>query len=92
MGLAASGGDGGKFSRRSGGLWRRHRLPVLRQQFRQPVHGMSGDTGQHVAQVGERIQLMPLAGGDEAEEDGGRVSAIIRAGEQPILAFILSCA
>lgn len=50
------------------------RLPPSRQQFWQLAHGRGGDAGQHVAEVIERVQAVALAGGDEAEEDGGGVA------------------
>jgi len=42
-----------------------------------------GDAGQHITQVGERINLVTLSGGDQAEEDGGGASAVVGAAEEP---------
>ena len=46
-------------------------LPLPRQEFGQAVGGMGGEAGQDVAKVVEGIDVMTLAGGDEAEEDRG---------------------
>ena len=46
---------------------------------------VSGDAGQNVAQVRQRLHAVPLARGDEAEQNCGRAPAVVGAGEQPVL-------
>ena len=41
---------------------------------------------EHVAEIDEGIVTVTLAGGQQAEEDGGRPTAAIAATEEPILA------
>jgi len=43
---------------------------VGRHQVGQAVVRVAGDAGQHVVEIRERLDPVPLAGGDEAEEDG----------------------
>jgi len=44
---------------------------------------MAGDSGEHVLQVGEGIDVVTLAGGDEAEQDRGGAAAVVAAAEEP---------
>ena len=67
-----------------GGVDGRGELPAAGEKFRQSIHGMGGDAGEHVAQIIERIDLVALAGGDEAEEDRGRRAAVVAATEDPV--------
>lgn len=45
---------------------------------------MAGDSGQHVAQIGEGFHVMALAGGEEAEEDGRGAAAVVAATEASV--------
>src|SRR5512147_2050244 len=45
---------------------------------------MRGDAGEHVAQPGERVDAVQLAGLDQTIDGGGTLSAGIRTGEEPI--------
>jgi hypothetical protein len=45
-----------------------------------------GEAGKHVAQVVEGLDLVALAGGDQAKQDRGGVSAVVGAAEQLVLA------
>lgn len=42
------------------------RQPLVRQQVGELILGMGGDSLEYVPQVGERIDVMPLTGGNEA--------------------------
>ena len=44
---------------------------------------MGGDAGEHVAEVGEWIDVMALAGGNQRKEHGRGVAAGVGAAEQP---------
>ena len=46
---------------------RRGGLPAVGQELVELAERGGGDAGEHVAEVGERIDLVSLAGGDEAE-------------------------
>lgn len=46
---------------------------------------MGGNAGEHVAQISKWVDLVALAGGDEAEEDGRGVTAVVGAAEEPVL-------
>ena len=46
---------------------------------------MGGDAGQHVTEVAEGVDAVALAGGDEAEEDGGGPAAAVGAAEHQVL-------
>jgi len=80
--VALVGHVGGLWGRRGGGTMRR--LPAVGQEFRQAADGDGGDAGQHVAEVVERIDAVPLAGGDEAEQDRTGGPAVVAAAEQPV--------
>jgi hypothetical protein len=47
---------------------------------------MSADVFKDVAQIGQRIDVEPLAGGDEAGQHGRRPSAVVASEEEPVLA------
>ena len=47
---------------------------------------MVGDTGEHVAQVGFRIDVVQFRGADEAVDRGGTFAASVRSREQVVLA------
>ena len=54
------------------------------EEFVDAVDGMRGDAGEHVAQPGERVDAVQLAGLDQTIDGGGTLSAGIRTGEEPI--------
>ena len=54
------------------------------EQFGQTAGGVGGDAREHIPQVSQRLNLVALASGDEAEEDRGGVAAIVRAAEEPV--------
>ena len=58
--------------------------PVPGEEFVDAVDGMRGDAGEHVAQPGERVDAVQLAGLDQTIDGGGTLSAGIRTGEEPI--------
>jgi hypothetical protein len=60
-----------------------HQIPG--QQFLDPIGGMVGDPGEHVTQVGFRIQAVQLGRPDEAVERGSSFTAGIGAGEEVVL-------
>jgi len=62
--------------------------PAIGQPLIELAQGGGGDAGEHVAEIGERLQPGapgPLTGGDEGVEDGGRVPAVVGAAEEPVL-------
>ena len=74
--------DGGSGPKR--GLSGSGRLAGRRQQLVQAADRCYRNPIQHVPQVVEGIDLVPLTGGDEAEEYGGGVPAIVTAAEHPV--------
>src|SRR5712672_2067853 len=60
--------------------------PVPREQLVEPPGRVSGDAREQVAQVGLRIDAVELGGLDQAVEGGRPQAALVRAGEQPVLA------
>ena len=65
---------GGERERGSGGRGRGG-LPPVGQQFRQAVDGVGGDAREHVLEVGEGLDAVAIATGDQAEEDGRGAAA-----------------
>ena len=59
---------------------------MVRQELIELIDRCGGDAGQHVGQVIERIDIVPLAGGNQAEQDRCGSAAIVAATEQPVLA------
>jgi hypothetical protein len=59
--------------------------PAPAEEFVDAVDGMRGDAGEHVAQPGERVDAVQLAGLDQTIDGGGTLSAGVRSREQPIL-------
>ena len=59
--------------------------PLVGEQFGQSLLGMAADAFEEIAQVGKRIDVEPLAGGDEAGQHGGGASTLVAAVEHPIL-------
>jgi hypothetical protein len=66
------------------------KCPVGWQQSRQAVGGMGRDAREYVAEVGEGIDLMTVATGDQAEEDRGGVPAGVASAEEPVLSVMRS--
>ena len=60
-------------------------LPVVRQELIQLARRVVADPGDHVAQVGEHVQAVPVGAGDQAVEHRGGLSPVVAAGEQPVL-------
>ena len=56
------------------------------QQVLDAVDGMVGEAGEHVAEVALRIEAVEFRGTDQTIEHGGALSALIRTGEEVILA------
>src|SRR5258708_34576862 len=54
---------------------------VPRQELLDTVDGMIGDVGQHMSQIGLRIEAVELGRTDEGVEDGGTFSSALGAGE-----------
>lgn len=61
-------------------------LSAVGQELIELADRRGRDAGQDVAEIGERINPMPLTGGDETEQDGGGAAAVVRAAEEPVLA------
>jgi hypothetical protein len=59
--------------------------PVVREEFLEPFGWVGADALEYIAEVGERVDLESLAGGDEAGQDGGGSPTVIAAEEQPVL-------
>ncbi len=60
------------------------RLPLSRQKFHEFADRLTGDPGQDVAEILKGVDLVPLAGGDQAEEDRGGRPAGIGSAEEPV--------
>jgi hypothetical protein len=45
-----------------------------------------GDAGEDVAEIALRVEAVELGGLDEGEDAGGAVAALVRSGEEPVLA------
>ena len=59
-------------------------LPLVGKQFGESILGVIAEALEKIAQVGERIDVEPLAGSDKAGQHGGGPSPIIAAQERPI--------
>ena len=57
-----------------------------REQFLDAVDGMLGEAGEHLAEVLSGIEAVEFRAADQAIEDGGAFAALIRTGEEVILA------
>ncbi len=57
-----------------------------REQFFDAVDGMVGESGEHVAEVALWIEAVEFGGAGQAIEHGGAFTALIRTGEEVILA------
>ena len=67
------------------GLGRR-RLPAGRGKLAQVILvGHTGQSGQEVAQIGERVLAVALAGGDQRVEDGRALAGVGMPDKQPVL-------
>lgn len=63
----------------------RRRLPARRGELPQVVLvGEAGQAGQEIAEVGERVLAVALAGDDERVEDGGALAGVGVADQQPV--------
>ena len=58
---------------------------MIGEQVWQAAGGVGADPVEHVAEVGERIDVEPLAGGGEAGEDGGGAAAAVATVPEPVL-------
>src|SRR5437870_2908765 len=68
-----------------GGRWARSEPPIG-EELVELTCRRGRDACEHVAEVGEGLDLVALAGGDEAEESCGGVPAVVGAAEEPVLA------
>jgi hypothetical protein len=66
------------------------RLPAIRQKLREPVGRVGADAVEDVPQVGERLHVEALTGGDQAGEEGRRPGAGVAAEEEPVLPVTVS--
>jgi hypothetical protein len=60
------------------------RFPVVREQFGEPIHRMQGNTREHIAELGERLNAATLAAGNEAHQDSRCPAAFIAPEERPL--------
>jgi hypothetical protein len=58
---------------------------MIGKQFGESILGVIADALEEIAQVGKRIDVEPLAGGDEGREHGSGPSPFIAAVKHPIL-------
>ena len=65
-------------------------LPAVGEEFGQTVHGMGGDSREHVPQVYKGIDLVTFAGGHEAEEHGGGEATVVGPEEGPVVPVMAS--
>ena len=47
---------------------------------------MVGNAGQHGSQIGFGVEAVEFGGFDQRQDAGGAFAALVRAGEQPVLA------
>ena len=66
--------------------------PAVRQEPVEFIERCGRQAGEHVAQVGERIDAVPPTGGDETEENRARVPAVVGTAEDPVLTIMQSSA
>src|SRR5581483_5396501 len=52
----------------------------------EPIHGMRGDPREHISKPGERLDCVSLAYGNEAQQHGRRLAAIVAAEKCPVAA------
>jgi hypothetical protein len=72
-------------SRGSSGSARADSVDVPWQQFGDPIDGVIGDAGKHVAQVGFGVEAVQFRRLDQRVHGGGTLAAAVGAGEEPIL-------
>jgi hypothetical protein len=59
--------------------------PGVRQQVREAAGRMSGQVPQHILEISERVDLVPLAAGHDAVQDRRRPTAPVAPNEQVVL-------
>jgi len=64
----------------------RARRPVPRQELVEPCGGVICDAGEDIGEPCLRVDIVELGGLDQRVDDGGALTATIRAAEQPSLA------
>lgn len=62
------------------------------QQVDELLAGRLGQSTQHIDQISERLDVVHLAGSDEAEVDRGCLAAAIAPNHAPVLPFMSSLA
>ena len=60
-------------------------LPAVGQQFVELVDGLVGHAGDHVAKIGEGVDVVAFGASDQAEEDRGGAAAGVASGEKPVM-------
>ena len=60
-------------------------VDVPGRQFVDTVDRVVGDAGEHLGQVGLRIEAVQFGGFDDGVDGGGALAAFLGAGEQPVL-------
>src|SRR3954447_16761560 len=60
--------------------------PVPRQQLVDALGRVGGEAGEDIAQIGLGGDVVELGRLDEGVDGGGTLAAVVRAGEQPVLA------
>jgi len=61
-------------------------LPGFGAESEDVASGVGADAGEHVAQVGEGVEAVQLAGGEQGPEDGSTLGALRAAGKHPVFA------
>ena len=61
-------------------------LPAIGEQFVELVLWMSSNAGEQIAEIGEGIDKLPLAAGDQSGQHCAGASAYVAAIEQPVFA------
>src|SRR3569832_1781289 len=59
--------------------------PVGGREFEQAIDWPAGHEAQQVAEIGERFELVEAATGQERDEDGVDLGAVVAAHEEPVL-------
>src|ERR1700732_980705 len=62
------------------------KVPVMREEFSEPMHRMCGNARQYIAEPGEWLDTTTLTRCDEAHQNGCRPTASVASEERPVAA------
>ena len=61
-------------------------MPVIGEEIGHLADGCGGNAGEHIAEISQWLNFMSLTGCDNAEQCCGGAAAVVRTGEEPVLA------